>query len=296
MERLPRELLHQILALLPFEQLKQILLVNRQLCQAGTNPSLWSSFPLVLSSNNLAHISDIFALPRLARLKHVKAQGCRLLPRHLKAIFGSPIESMTIGNGQDQATARTACPDIERDVELSQLAPTILADLVTRLKEVNLHNSLMHQLSEKQMLGLAGKMEQPTSKLEKLEIFFDNHLISLPPPTLARALANLTHLSLAFQKLAAEKYDRLFQEMLKGESKLESINLYGNNLSHVDNLILAEAISKIKSANLTDTKLSSMHLSRLKRIYFVCRFSVLISINSKASWKSLERRALPSST
>ena len=135
-------------------------------------------------------------MPRLARLKHVKVQGCRLLPRHLKAIFGSRIESMTIGNGQDQAKARTACPDIERDVDLSQLAPTILADLVTRLKEVNLYNSLMHQLSEKQMLALAGKMEQPTSKLEKLEIFFDNHLISLPPPTLARALANLTHLSL----------------------------------------------------------------------------------------------------
>ena len=62
--------------------------------------------------------------------------------------------------------------------------------------QVNLHNSLMHQLSEKQMLALAGKMELPTSKLEKLEIFFDNHLICLPPPTLARALANLTHLSL----------------------------------------------------------------------------------------------------
>jgi len=195
MERLPRELLHKILSLLPFEQLKHILLVNHHLCQVGTNPGLWSSFPLVLSSNNLGHISDIFALPRLARLKHARVQGCRLLPRHLKAILGSSIESITIGNGQDVRTSIASLYK-DQDVDLSQVTPSSLADLVTRLKEVNLHNSLMHQLSEKQMLALAGKMEQPISKLEKLEIFFDNHLICLPPPTLARALANLTHLCL----------------------------------------------------------------------------------------------------
>ena len=102
---------------------------------------------------------------------------------------------MTIGNSQDVRTSISSLYR-EQDVDLSQLSPTSLADLVTQLKEVNLHNSLMHQLSEKQMLALAGAMEQPDSKLEKLEIFFDNHLICLPPPTLARALANLTHLSM----------------------------------------------------------------------------------------------------
>ena len=39
--------------------------------------------------------------------------------------------------------------------------------------------------------------------------------------------------------------------MLKGESKLESINLYGNNLSHVDNLILAEVITSTSTTTIT---------------------------------------------
>ena len=89
------------------------------------------------------------------------------------------------------------------------------------------------------------------------------------------------------QKLAAEKYDRLFEEVtlmiicddfgnsdgqqVKEGGKLESISLPGNDLSRVDDLLLAEvdtntmvivlifkcqALVKMKKANLSDTKLS----------------------------------------
>ena len=93
------------------------------------------------------------------------------------------------------------------------------------------------------------------------------------------------------QKLAAEKYDRLFEEVtlmiicddfgnsdgqqLKEEGKLESIGLPGNDLSRVDDLLLAEvdintieivfifkcqALVEMKKANLSDTKLSLKHI------------------------------------
>ena len=97
------------------------------------------------------------------------------------------------------------------------------------------------------------------------------------------------------QKLAAEKYDRLFKEVtlmiifddfgnsdgdsdgqqLKEEGKLDSIGVPGNDLSRVDDLLLAEvgtntfvivfifkcqALVKMKKANLSDTKLSLKQL------------------------------------
>ena len=122
----------------------------------------------------------------MARLKRVRIQGCRLTLKHIKAILESKVEAVTIGDGND----------MEKDVDISSLPPTSLAKLASELKELNLHNSLMHQLSKQQMLALATKLEQPSSKLESLEIFFDNHLMCLPPSCLARALANLTHLTL----------------------------------------------------------------------------------------------------
>ena len=119
-------------------------------------------------------------------MKRLRIQGCRLPIKHLKAILESKVEAVTIGDGND----------MEKDVDISSLPPTSLAKLASELKELNLHNSLMHQLSSQQMLALATKLEQPSSKLENLEIFFDNHLMCLPPSCLARALANLTHLTL----------------------------------------------------------------------------------------------------
>ena len=152
----------------------------------GTCPSLWTAFPLLLSPSNVAYTADILGLPRMALLKRVRVQGCRLTIKHLKAILESKVEAVTIGDGND----------MEKDVDISSLPPTSLAKLASELKELNLHNSLMHQLSKQQMLALATKLEQPSSKLESLEILFDNHLMCLPPSCLARALANLTHLTL----------------------------------------------------------------------------------------------------
>ena len=93
------------------------------------------------------------------------------------------------------------------------------------------------------------------------------------------------------QKLAAEKYDRLFEEVtlmiicddfgnsdgqqVKEGGKLESISLPGNDLSRVDDLLLAEvdtntfvivlifkrqALVRMKKANISDTKLSHPHI------------------------------------
>ena len=119
-------------------------------------------------------------------MKRLRIQGCRLTLKHLKAILESKVEAVSIGDGND----------MEKDVDISSLPPTSLAKLASELKELNLHNSLMHQLSYQQMLALATKLVEPSSKLESLEIFFDNHLMCLPPSCLARALGNLTHLTL----------------------------------------------------------------------------------------------------
>ena len=251
--RLPQELLHLILSLLPFPDLKHAALTCRQLQAAATHPALWAAFTPVLSPTNLHHLAELLAVPRLARSGSLRVQGCRLQARHVASLLRSSVTSITLGEAHNLA----------KDVEVAAVPSTLLASLATKVSELRLHSSLLHQLSELQVLTLTNQMDHPTSKLRKLEIFYDNQLSSLPRYTLARAFASLTHLSLVFQRLGPDHYNSLLAEVAGGRSNLTALRLPGNPLAKVDPKLLAGAVATLTRANLSDTRLSALHLHTL---------------------------------
>ena len=251
MERSPREVLTLLLSLLPYPDLKRCLLVSRRLHAAAADPLLWAAFTLVLSPTNLEHLADLLKLPRLQRMRAVRFQGCRLHSRHLALLLSSSkVTSVSFGEGHD----------LERDVELARVPPTTLAKFTASMEHVGFHSSLLHQLSELQTLALLDQMTRPTCRLQKMEVFYDNHLSYLPALSVARALSRLTHLTLVFQKLAPDKYNALFDLLGSGQSQLSSLSLPGTDLSRTEPKLLGRAVVSLTSAVLSDTKLSHLHL------------------------------------
>lgn len=253
MESVPREVLTLILALLPWPDLKRVLQVSRHLQEVGEQPALWVDFPLILSPNNLPYCSQLLQLPRLLRLRRVRIQGCKLRNKHVTELLRSLVQEVTFGEGHD----------LEKDVELAGLSPSLLATMATKMRSVSFHSSLLNQLSEQQILAIVNKLNHPTSQTKTLAIFFDNNLSSLPASTLAWALASLSHLTLVFQKLNCDKYNCLFKEIGEGRASLQSLSLSGNDLSRVDPQLLGQATVRLVTLNLSDTKLTSLHLESL---------------------------------
>ena len=68
--------------------------------------------------------------------------------------------------------------------------------------------------------------------------------------------------SLVFQKLNADKYDAIFYNIYKN-SNLVELNLPGNNLASVNPDLFGSAITKLRSANLCDTRLSRTMIQNL---------------------------------
>ena len=68
---------------------------------------------------------------------------------------------------------------------------------------------------------------------------------------------------LVFQKLNADKYDAIFYHIYKTTTSLKVLNLPGNNLSKANPDLFGSAITRIQSANLSDTGISQEMFSNL---------------------------------
>lgn len=79
-----------------------------------------------------------------------------------------------------------------------------------------------------------------------------------------------------FQKLNSDKYDAIFYNIYKN-SKLVELNLPGNNLSSVNPDLFGSAVTKLRSVNLCDTRMSKSMLSNL--LQKMCVDSNLLSLD-----------------
>ena len=251
MDKLPKEILLQILQYLPYADLKRSLLVCQRILDAGLEPCLWRGFCLIVSSRNIGNLSEILELDRFENLKSVKFLGCNIKNKQLKLIKASNVKHIQIGAGHD----------LEKDCEISDVSPGVLASFIGKMEVFKYHNSLLTEMNLKQINSVAKELEN-THNLKHLEIFYNNSLTSLPAETLASAMSTLTELSLVFQKLNPDKYNALFSQ-INHSSNLKVLNLQGNNLSKVNPGIFGSAVIKLEKVNLSDCKINKDMLIRL---------------------------------
>lgn len=251
MEKIPKEILIEILGSLPFSDLKRARLVCQRFLDAGSERKLWKNFILYISRGNLSKLDQIAELKIMQDLKRVIFTGCAIKNEHVKILFRKNIKYLQLGSNHD----------VENDCDITNISPKILANLMTNLEVFKFHNSLMSEMSEKQSIAILKQLNKKSS-ISTLEILYNNHLCSIAPEPLASALTSVTELTLVFQKLNADKYDAIFYHIYK-KSNLKVVNLPGNNLSKVNPDLFGSAISKLESSNLCDTNISIEMINNL---------------------------------
>ena len=117
-------------------------------------------------------------------LKAVKFGGCKLKGKQLKLLFATEVSQVQIGDGHH----------IEKDCQVSEVTPSVLAAFVGNLDTFSSQNSLLREMNPKQIKLMAMRLEM-SSNLKQLEIFYNNNLTTLPVERLSSAMCSLKELS-----------------------------------------------------------------------------------------------------
>ena len=195
MESVPKEILICILGYLPYEDLKRSRLVCQRFLDAASERKLWRQFILRISNRNISSLRNIFELNFIKDLRKIIFTGCAMKNEHVKIILEKNIQYIQLGSNHD----------VENDCDISKVSPKNLASLTMQMKEMKYHNSLMTEMTEKQMISTLSQLNK-RSNLTCVEFFFNNHLTSIAPEILASALTSVTELTLG-KTLQCNYYD-----------------------------------------------------------------------------------------
>ena len=90
MDKLPVEMLLEIYELLPYKDLKNVVLVCRRWREIGETPRLWSSFPVIVKTRNMSVMSEILSSRRMKQLKKLRIESS-LSEEVLQIIINHPV-------------------------------------------------------------------------------------------------------------------------------------------------------------------------------------------------------------
>ena len=141
----------------------------------------------------------------------------------------------------------------------SKIEETKLASALVKMKDVNIGCC---KLTSSQFEHLFQGMKSETSKIEKLDISFNN-VIDIKTSLFVDTVVRLKSLDLTHCETSLDKIKKLFMKLNSEESKIEQINISCKDLSSVDSLVFAEAIVRIKNVELHDSRLTSEQTKQL---------------------------------
>ena len=121
------------------------------------------------------------------------------------------------------------------------------------LKTLNLVNT---NLTTEQWEDIFAAISGGEAKLKTLDIEFKNNLSTVRPELLASAVTKLVTVNISCTVLTGEQCEALFTAINEG-SQLRSLNIALNNLSTVTPLLLATAVPKLETVNVSYTGLTS---------------------------------------
>ena len=139
-----------------------------------------------------------------------------------------------------------------RKVDLSFVEPSLMSHLVSKLEEVSLEAT---GLTSGQGRAIFEKLNE-TEVLRKLDLN-GNSLSQVNADLLSKVVAKLEVANLSNTSLNPRQTVALCYELVYGSSKLTTLLLNDNNLSVVNRLVLARAVSQIEEVGLCSTSIST---------------------------------------
>ena len=127
----------------------------------------------------------------------------------------------------------------------------LLARGVMELEEVEMVNMCMTpEQAFVVVAAIAG-----SSKLRRVNLELNN-LSSVDPTLLAKAVCNLEEVNLGSTCLTDEQLVEICSTLKEGKARVKKLGLWRNNVSNVDNELLARALLQVSEVDLTATRLT----------------------------------------
>jgi len=174
---------------------------------------------------------------------------CRMEEVNLRYTHLTTIQCETIFSESTKNSSKLAKLDISSN-DISLVNPELLAKATCQMEEVNMSDTSMTTQQCETILESA----MNSSKLVKLDIT-ENDIPLVNPELLAKAVCQMEEVELSDTDMSTIQCEMIFLESAKTSSKLVKLNIEGNDLSLVSE-IMGKAICKMKEVNLRRTSLT----------------------------------------
>jgi len=230
----PEELLYQVFLLLPPKDLKSAVLVCKWWAEVGQSPGLWSWVcPVVEKSNIETVVTKILPSKRFQSVKRIEL---KVVSEELfKALIGH------LG---------VRFIDVDGSLDSSYITTDSLVKLISKVTKAKLCSTLISR-------GLQTELFQTikcSTSLKKL-ILWDIDLSRVEPDLFGQAITQIKEVDLRSTDLTPRQGTAIFANLGQEESKAKLGRLWvgSNNLSCIDDHLMARGVNRLEVADITGT-------------------------------------------
>ena len=220
---------------------------------------LWPTFTLQESKAMCAGLKRNKKLNTFCLKKNnITSVSPNLLSRALIHLQKLDLDEVELTREQTRATFELLLTSVQlkklriRKVDFSLVEPSLMSNLVSKLEEISLE---ANRLTSGQGRAIFEKLNE-TEVLRKLDLN-GNRLSQVNADLLSKVVAKLEVANLSNTSLNSRQTVALCYELVYGSSKLTTLLLNDNNLSVVNRLVLARAVSQIEEVGLRSTSIST---------------------------------------
>ena len=293
---LPREIIVKILGQLSYKDLFVLVRVSKRWWEFGGDPFLWRNFKLQVTGSNLVFLESILGMQRLANISYISCLHGELECRQLDMISNTAIKqvvfsgcdfthvwpevfaatinrmasvsmSLKVGTKLSAAqkiqmfslmTQKTELKKLELPfIDLSEVSVSMFVMAITSLDRVSLKGN---NLTGDQKVKLFQAIRKGT-ELKHLKLM-KNDLNSIAYEDLAKSVSTLKTVEILHCRLYPPQIVAIFEEISK-ETNICDLNLKFNILSSVSPDVLAKALGKIESVNISGCRLKRAQVCKL---------------------------------
>ena len=265
MEKLPTEILLYIFEKLSYRDLKMVMLVCSRWREIGEIPRLWSSFPVIVKSRNMSVIPEILSMRRMQGLKKLMIET-KLSEKVSQTIVRHPgLGEFEMSQRNDEQTIisviKVICSKVCQGIilklnskNISGIDAVLLVGAVTKLETLEISNT---KLTQQQIVAILTVVSEGR-KMTKLDIN-SNNMSGVDPELLAKTVTKTKIFNVGDTNLTQQQAEAILTAVSEAKTVME-LDIAFNNLSGVDEGLLAKAVTNLKTLNVSRSKLTQRQI------------------------------------
>ena len=238
-KQLPVEILKMIFQSLSLQDLSMVVLVCRRWREVGETPSLWSEITVTVDERNQSVVTEILSSRRMEAVRKIVID------------YGVSVSE----EGCMSVIGHTGLRQMEVEWDgMYGVEPGLVGRVVTSMETVS-----VRFLTVKQVTAVCSEIcDRDTLTLKVLDISGNPIVRRVEPGLLARAVTRLEEVKISDTFLTVEQVTAIISDIWdKSTLRLKVLDISRNpSVSKVEPGLLARAVTKLKTLNVTYTKLT----------------------------------------